>query len=858
MSILRARIYLVLAILFFIGGVGFDLVVFSSYARMEPLNYFEEILYEDTTSILYLIFAMLALIFLSALVYVVSLDPFRADRPWGLVYLNFMPVSLYAGVVFLPLLFTDPEMTNPIQIGVVLAFGFFIPLIFFAIESILARVLLSLGRSCDQKEMHGAAFFFLKNSLRWRPSVQETARRCGLILMESARYKAARGLLERLEPIATSQDYEVVKSLERIYSSEGENLLALRCLQRMRQIKPGAKGLELRILDQCMALEQWDDAVELLISGKIEMDTERLAMLVQIYVRTGRIPKALDVVRQMSEKEPLPFTRSTGLLREILRKSSECFEAMTLLGRLLQRSKTPEKMQEGADWMEKSLAQESGQIELRRQLAQYYQQTMQIPLAEAHFKKLVAARDSDPESYLGYAEILKASDRSAEAVEVYQTMRKVLPDDWRPWFREAEYLAAQGKFEEARKLSTEAESRAPDSAKLNLNVLKKKISQRLEEQNLKSISEELNQHGEDVRKRLAYIEQLIALDRGDQAVTESDNLLSAHPELIEEVQRIIETGLSKVVQGFRLRDCLADLYFRQGRYDDTLKMFKAMSGDSLHPDKIMEQGCRKILTRVPEHVPARLLLGELQMKSQNWPGALEVYWPLVGNPPAGERLQIMTNWVEALYQSGKVSEAKDEVLAVLHDFPDSLPLHLLAIRILEDNNDYQQAYDVFKQAQARHPNDESLRQMRRAVADNKKRNRMEELLAAESRNQLTPSLHYEKADLHRDFDQTHQAIIHYQRAAEEAELAEIALTKMSICLCDRRLFDMAIETLDQFELTRENVDRHPDLKNMFYWIAETLETENYKEASLKYFKRIFRVDASFKDVVLRLEKLDSR
>jgi hypothetical protein len=69
----------------------------------------------------------------------------------------------------------------------------------------------------DDAGWTGAAYFFLMSSLRWRPAVAETSRRCGLLLADMGRIRAAKELLERAEGISASEDFEVLRVLEKAY-----------------------------------------------------------------------------------------------------------------------------------------------------------------------------------------------------------------------------------------------------------------------------------------------------------------------------------------------------------------------------------------------------------------------------------------------------------------------------------------------------------------------------------------------------------------------------------------------------------------------------------------------------------------
>ncbi len=855
----RSRIYAVLIVLYTLAGVGFDLAVLGSYFGIKSLTVpaIADVLDRGENSILYLIGFFVVHFSVGALIYLISLDPFRADRPWGLVYFNFFPVTLYLSAIFVPLV-VDRNILNPLTMISLFVIAFGLPIAPFILETMLARTLLALGRRFDEKGKNNAAYFCLKNSLRWRPSVHETARRAGLLLMETARYQPARSLLERLEPVAAIQDWDVIRALEKVYSSLGEPLLALRCIQRQRALRPATRGLDQRLLDQCLALEQWHDAIELLESDPALIDIERMNLLQQLHAKIGQFSKAAEWTAKMSEREPAPFVRSTAALGELLKRQPENLDIMIALGRLLQKTNITERMQTGATHLERALQLDPSRLDLHRELAEYYRISLQNPEASQHYHALIEGGDREADTYLGYAEILKADGHEAEAENVFAKMREACPDDWRGYLRGAEIHFINGKLKEAAELLALAEPRTPESGKLAVNMLAKKIEQRAQEQSLKAIQDELAELGGDSRRRLQYVEKLIALDRGDEAVEESDRLIQQDAALLPQVRETIEKGLKKVVHGYRLRDFLSDLLFREGRFDDMIRLYKEMAVESLNPEKTLEEGYRKILLREPNHAATRLALGELFMKTENGAGALEAYDPLVLNNADELPLDVKLQWVEAAFNAGRRTEARDRGMALLSLTQDNLQFRLLVIRILEDCGEYQRAYEVYRETDALFPGDETLRRMKRTVAGNKQRDRMETLVRMEAEGKLTPALHFEKADLHREFDQTHQAITHYQRAADDPELADLAMTKLAICLCDRRLFDLADETLDKMTLTKEIAAKHPELKGMYYWIAETLEVELFKPAALKYFKRLFAVDASFKDVVVRLEKLSAK
>jgi tetratricopeptide (TPR) repeat protein len=332
--------------------------------------------------------------------------------------------------------------------------------------------------------------------------------------------------------------------------------------------------------------------------------------------------------------------------------------------------------------------------------------------------------------------------------------------------------------------------------------------------------------------------------------------MEERPEALFKLQHLIEGNLDKLEHSFRLRDYLADLYFRQARYDEMLDLFKEMAPQAMDPDAFLEEGCRKILSRAPDHLPSRVILGDVYMRTGNWEGVLKNYQRIMADTSTDLALEIRFQCIQAARRAGRIDDAERFGLEIFKRKKDDVDFLVEMIEIFEEKGEASKAYEAFKLAFEQFPSDSRLQNMERTIADKERRSRLASLSALESKDGLTPRQHYEKAELHRQFGESQEAIVHYQRAADETAIHDLAMAKMSVCLCERRMFDLADETLDQIQLTKEIARKHPEMRNLFYRVAEVLEKEEMRPAALKYFKRLFQVDASFRDVVSRIERLD--
>jgi tetratricopeptide (TPR) repeat protein len=110
-------------------------------------------------------------------------------------------------------------------------------------------------------------------------------------------------------------------------------------------------------------------------------------------------------------------------------------------------------------------------------------------------------------------------------------------------------------------------------------------------------------------------------------------------------------------------------------------------------------------------------------------------------------------------------------------------------------------------------------------------------------------------DLYVAMGEAKKAIPYFQRASQEPELRSLALGKLASAMSRLRMFDLSEETLDEVKLGAESPERQNQLKVLFFDVAEIFESEEMTDRALKFYKKIFRVDASFRNVVDKIEAL---
>jgi tetratricopeptide (TPR) repeat protein len=271
----------------------------------------------------------------------------------------------------------------------------------------------------------------------------------------------------------------------------------------------------------------------------------------------------------------------------------------------------------------------------------------------------------------------------------------------------------------------------------------------------------------------------------------------------------------------------------------------------------MVEGCERILARSPEHPASRRELALARRMKNDWAGVTEILEPLMaaaGDGNARLPAEDQALWVEAAYRQGRLEDAARVGLTLADELAGESGFMLLMIDVLRDLKDHAGAYRIYEKASRAMPDDPRLKRLARRIDFDRKRQRLDEL-SLRPIEALSPDEHYEAAELYREFGQHEQAIIHYQKAACEEELALPATGSMAVVMCECGMYDLAAETLEPIELTREIDQRHPELKEMFYSVGRAMERHKRFDQSVVFYKRVFRVDASFRDVVDRLQRL---
>lgn len=792
---------------------------------------------------------------LALLLYLLNLSPHASSRPKKLIFLNFLAPSLYValGLVAYDRGGASEEFGLLSYAGAPLA-ALLPPLLLLGLEAIGCGILRGLGHKAQEREWHRPALALLLTVLAFRPEDKDTRRRCALLYEEDEHFDKALRILAGLD-IEQCSDEALLKAIEHSHRARGQIREALRVLLRMQQVLPDQAWVDRRILDDYLRLELPREALDLLESGRLKMTLELLQLAEKLNLALGNYAQALALIRQIAGEENRPHNQAIRLYRELLEQLPGHPEVKISLGLLLLENDIEERRREGAGLLSEVLEEEPHRLHLARKLVQFHTESNQPQEARRYLKALVEAGDPDMEYHLAYVQSLTDEEQHEEASRVLRRILKRWPEDWRGHMRLARTSLQMDLLEDAEKELAQAANLAPIDAVGLLEGIRNSIEQRRREIFVLSMRQDVAQNHCDTQKQLELIDHQIDMEWIDDALAECDRLLDDNPELLPQVIEHIERGIRKITRSFSLRNYLSDIYFRQGRYNDALQLYREMSTQSLHPAKVITDGCRMILTREPEHLDARRELALARRSEEDWAGVLEALDPPIhDNAPLAAEDKIL--WVEAAYRLWRLDGAVRVGLTLVEDLAEEVGFMIMMIDILMDAGEFDKAVEVFNKAKAASLGNDRLLRLESKVVNSRARHRLNVLQRQfHAEGDLNANEHFEKAELHRVLGQNEEAIVHYQRAAFDSQLAPLATAKLAETLCDRGMLDLADETLDPLELTRDLSLSHPEIKALLYRVGRMLEKLRRFDQAVKYYKRIFRVDAAYEDIVDRIERL---
>jgi tetratricopeptide (TPR) repeat protein len=273
--------------------------------------------------------------------------------------------------------------------------------------------------------------------------------------------------------------------------------------------------------------------------------------------------------------------------------------------------------------------------------------------------------------------------------------------------------------------------------------------------------------------------------------------------------------------------------------------------------EILHDASQRILTRKPDHAASLLAEAEYYHNNGDARQALEYYDRLVATGTPLD-VDVRTLELDAAENAGDLQRAVDAGQRLLAEQPENLALLSRVGRLAVQLGEFPQAIGYLQKATDMEPDSfEHRRELRNAVETMKKA-RMEAIREELKARPGDRDLLEELGDLHHDFDQLNEAIASYQRAGINDPNRRVPKAKQGYTLAKKGMFTDADEILKEADLRSDLPEEEQDkLKTLFFTTAQLMEREDEQDRALELYRRIFRVDAGYRDVVSHIERLQT-
>jgi tetratricopeptide (TPR) repeat protein len=784
---------------------------------------------------------------MTAIAYLLSLDTGRHGRPRLRLYLLFASFCLFLAGYFLGA--GKVPSDNLPAFAAALAAVLVIPLAVPFVEKAAGATLLRLAEAAYSSGAIANTLFLARLGLSLNPGNAKGEDTLGLALAEAGRIEQATPCLE--ESYARgNRDANLLRHLAQAHHDQQDFLGELAFVEHLHAVQPSSKLFErmIGLLEKTGNRRKALQEIEKL-SG--EEHRKWLPRQLDLCIELDEPGKVRELARQMEHEGP-PFTHTRQAYRRLVASHPDDTESLEAVVELDSKSGAHT---EAIANLEKLVHLHPDRAAYRRRLIAKYREANALDAANRHLEALLTLGQANIREKI---EVLTSHFSLGDYARVESLFGS--DDDLRRDPRAAYLLAATyfdtrrleqavEQVKAARLLDPDAETRS------QLAVIEARSVAQINARELESLADRVAEQPDDLDLRFALCDKLVGSGTADKAVVEMEDLLQRRPDLKQRVLRELRAIQSQHGVNFRLLAYESDIHQRDANWDKVHGLVTEMAKMSLNPDQVLREGAERIVAAVPDHAPALRTLAETAHRASNHGQVLSALDRLeaAGAERSPENLQMRYDAVRAL---GRLDEAIELAPLLVALRPDDISLHLNLAQMRHDKGDFPGALASLDRARELDPENLELRRLSREYEEKRKRARLAHLTESLKSDPNRADLLEEGGDLHHDFGEFNEAIVAYQRAALDPDHHDVATAKLGYVLACKGMFTESQESFGEVKLaTDQSPERQKKLKALFYSAAELMADEKHDDLALALYKRIFRVDAGYRDVVAKLEGL---
>jgi pentatricopeptide repeat protein len=719
------------------------------------------------------------------------------------------------------------------------------------VELVVGRMCTTIGDTLLRKEKWQAASGVLGVARRLLPSDRRVARNQGLALYEQGEAEQALPIL-----VEAYEQGERDKRLIRTLADSALQLpedLACNILNEALKVEPNNAKVGRRLVEIHLRGHRPADAVPVLEKFYDSDNLEDVCLLGRLNAEQGNIERALQLARRAMELEGQPYKRTLADLQILAMQAPDNPQVLLTLAELNERVNNRE---EAASWYLNLLEVQAENTDARRRLIRHYRELGRVDQALPHYRALLRQQPDSPDAALEYGQVLEDRQDFDKALKVFQDFSRRYPRDHRFAYHCAVNLFGLRRLDEAATALEQARIHAPESERPRVQTLAARIQAARVEIELGALRKRAEQPDAPLQLRLEYIERLTSHQQADEAARQIDLLLEDRPgdrnRIVKSLENLVDRGESHFV----LLNILAGIYLKERDFDRCHSLYEMMAQQSLHPDEILSDGCRQILRVQPNHLPSLKSHSSLLIKSGHHREAARVMSKILDLSPS-TRANLLPMLFEVYYKMGDPDRAIPYGEELLKSDSQNLNLYLRLRELFDKRDDHRGAIQILQRALNVAPDNRQIKEMLDESKRRLKESRLEQLLAQLENAPEDPALLHQVADIYVEFGRLNDAITAFQRAAQHAEgnLRNLAQIKLANCLANKQMFDLADETLRELQLTERDPEHLADIKHYLYELAGLFELDEQYARALSIYKKVFKLDAGYEDIVNKIEML---
>ncbi len=786
----------------------------------------------------------------TALAYALGLDTKRSQRPvlrtWILAFSFFVFVTSY----FVGRAQVAPE--NFLVWGIVLALDVLLASGWIWAERALGKTAIALARKAADNAPASIVYLWALLGLLLCPSNREAENLLGLALARLGRCEGAEHLLRQAYEDG-ERDPDLCKTLSQIAQCEGKLAEAAHYLEEAYHLAPST-GLFKRLIELWEKTGQHRKALDALHKLSPQEQHHWADHIERLTFAVGSVEEMRALCKQF-EHDGAPYTRAHEGYHRILEKHPRDVTTLEALVTLAARNNDREE--------EKQLLMRL--VSLCPQEPRYRRQLIEVLRWQGRNDEVLAQLDTLID--LGQATLREALDAAHEHFQqaAYDRVKQIISSvpelrasKQAAWLLAASYFEnekideAERELERAKTLSEDDDS----DVRARLASLRHRIDEYKLERELSELAQRVEAAPDDLDLRFAYYDRLAAVGATDKVVVGLEELLEKRPELYETVLKQINYYLQRHGRNFRLQSYLSDLYLRERKWDEVLALHRAMAKEAPQGVKVLIEGAQKILRENPQHQPSLRVMAKFERDEGRDQSALEYLERYLA--AGGEKdAEVLALEFALALKLGFEQRALDTGKELLQHTPKDVELlvHLAALEAKRGH--YGEAYALAERASALQPENVELRELAKGY-DRLNREARIETLRRQLNNDLEADapLRLELGDLLYDFGRLNDALVEYQKASHSKTVGNEALAKLGYVLALKGLMAEAEEALAKVELRVDQPSEEAaKIKAFLYHAAELMEKDEEYNRALAIYRRIFHVDAGYRNVVSKIEKL---